>query len=321
MELTIKGEAHCAECGQSDFLPLPCPHCLKQFCAKHRELGSHSGCSGSGSAAATASAPVPRAFEFSCFLCSKPLPVELTCPLCRNVCCHEHRDPSAHKCSMETGKATSDASGARGVPSSAAPKPANSSLSALKAVAAPLGAPEDPEKKAKNDALRRKVALTKIKVKCGPAKGIAVEDQLFLESESVSDAVASAGAGGSSASFSAPQYHCVSSRTTSVAQLLDAIAAAHKIANRNSAETDPTKRLHLYVKEPSAGAAKDWFASVVPVGAESREGAEAELCCSSSSPLSCRLLPDASLRTLVAAGLVSNGDTLLLLRGLFITRQ
>lgn len=315
MELTVKGEAACSTCGQNEYLPSKCPHCEKLFCAKHRE--SHEGCD--LSPATASSAPV-SAYRFSCFVCSKAVPVELICPLCRNVCCTDHRDATAHRCSAVTAKAEE----AKAL-MPAAPKPVASAPTVPKAVGSTglLGAPEDPEKKAKNDALRRKVALTKLKVKAPAAKGIAVEDQLFLESEYYSSiaagstSIAGAGAGSGSAAGPSPgsqqQYHCVSSRTTTVAQLLDVVAAAHKAVNKNSSETDSNNRLHLYVKEPAVTSAAALLSSL-----ESADGKSDET--SASSPLACRLLPDSSLKALVTAGTLSSGDTVVLLKGSFKTR-
>jgi hypothetical protein len=271
--------------------------------------------------------------------------VQLQCPLCDAIVCMPHRDAEAHACrglaSSSKGAAAAAAS-ARGdagglLSSHAGSAAATTTIAPLvpggtggreAAIAAAAAArPADPERAAKNDALRRKVALTRMRARCTAPRDIAPADQLFLETRWLGDvaavagaagagdsggalrdgggssssssaavatiaATAAAGAGGGGSGASSIKYMCAS-RLHTVARLLDAVAAAHGVRNSNSSETDAARRLHLYVLEPGAAA-----------GAGVAEGVVRQ-----------QLDTNATLKALQDAGLLQSGDVVGLLRG------
>jgi hypothetical protein len=146
--------------------------------------------------------------RFHCFLCNAPVVVQLQCPLCDAIVCMPHRDAEAHACrslAPSKGAAAAAAASARG--DAGGLSSAHAGGAAATVVIAPLvpggtggreaaiaaaaaARPADPERTAKNDALRRKVALTRMRARCPAPRDIAPADQLFLETRWLGDVAA-----------------------------------------------------------------------------------------------------------------------------------
>lgn len=243
---------HCCECRRVEFAPFTCS-CGRVFCSTHRPVGAcaHDAASTAAhaapSAALAATATATAAAAASCTLCSAALPVATTCPLCRAVYCLPHRDPSAHACRADV---RAQASSSRAAAPAAASLPASSSMRGAAAASAAAGAGES----AQSAALRRKVALTKLRMRTAAPPGCPAADRLYLFVAARGAALAAEMAPAVAAALVADAGICISRRAT-VARLLDAVAAALGVRNDNSAQADATRRLHLAVVPRGAAGA------------------------------------------------------------------
>lgn len=242
-----------AGCKQHDFLPFTCPVCELVLCLEHRGVSSHACAPKTAHAGDSSKTLIGSSSGFACFLCKDPLPCKIECGLCSNVVCLRHRDMDAHACSASSDRsgASSTAAGGAGAGAVIAP------LGGRSSVPSASGRPLDE----KALALARKVALTKLKMRCPPApRGVAQEDLLYFETR-CAPSVSSCAVIGSSAGAAKPLSV---SRGITVAQLLDMVAAAHGVINKNAVEPDPAKRLHLRFAAPVTGPAADAAAAVIP---------------------------------------------------------
>lgn len=262
-------------CNQHDFLPFVCPLCGLVLCLQHRGVTAHECASPASKILSDSSAEgdkIDGSSGFACFLCKDPLPCRIECGFCCNSVCLTHRDIDAHACSgAAAARSPSIAAAAGGAGASPAgnliaPMPGRSSVPAVSSAGRP---PDD-----KALALARKVALTKLKMRCPPPpKGIAAEDLLYFETRCAS--LSPYAVVGSSGGASKPM--CVS-RLSTVAQLLDAVAAAHGVINNNASELDPAKRLHLRSAPPVTGpAAAAAAVAAVPPAEDALQPVDARL--------------------------------------------
>lgn len=248
---TIGAICEAPGCKQHDFLPFTCPLCRLVLCLEHRGVSSHA-CTPPAEHAADSSGS-KRSSGFACFLCKDPLPCRIECGLCSNVVCLRHRDVDAHGCSAarDVARAAAPAAGGAGAGAVIAPLGGRSSV--------PIASGRPLDEKAL--ALARKVALTKLKMRCPPApKGVPPEELLYFETRCAPAGSACEVIGSSTG---AVKPLCVF-RGITVAQLLDTVAAAHGVINNNAAEPDPGKRLHLRFAAPVTGPAAAAAASAVP---------------------------------------------------------
>ena len=282
-DLAVGAKCSLLACNRDDFLPFTCEHCHLSYCLEHR--ASHS-CPAAATLHVSESAGLaaPAAFGFSCLVCNAPLALPLKCGLCDAIVCMAHRDAAAHSCSyLSAVEAARRGATAKQQDAASSALVRGSGASSTAAASAP---PADAERRARSDALRRKAALLRLKSRCPPAKGIAPEDAIYLESE---DETAKGGGDVAASGPSRPHAHCVS-RHSSAGRLLDEVAATHGARNENSGVGGASaRRLHLCVRRAGGG--------------------------SGESAGCIRLDPDLLLRQAIDAAQLQSGDTVVLVRG------
>jgi len=295
--LDVGGVCQAPGCRARDFLPVQCALCAHHFCVAHQPTTAH-GCTGSAAAggggdggdASTIDRRLLGGARTHCLApgCREMVGVHgIACARCGGRTCVAHRFPEAHACSAAgggDGEPSESAHLARpiGVPGLAAARlgggVSGSDSSAPPATAAGAGAGGDGASRARSAAavaLERKVRMSRLKMKAPLPRGVPLEAAVWLEC--VADA--SCGALGGSGSR---HPLCVDGRFTTVAQVVDAAAAACGCRNRN-ADVPPESPLRLWLQREDAVATQ-------------------------AMPM------DAKIAAAVAGGLVASGDVVVLVR-------
>jgi predicted nucleic acid binding AN1-type Zn finger protein len=90
--------AHCAHCGQRDFLPLVCDGCGKPFCSTHSTRESHSCTSVEGKRRLSRNKSKNPLHQCKVVKCRNYEPIAMNCVRCGNHFCIAHRFPEDHNC-------------------------------------------------------------------------------------------------------------------------------------------------------------------------------------------------------------------------------
>ncbi|RYG43175.1 hypothetical protein EON68_00800 [archaeon] len=277
---------------RADFLPFKCEACGGQFCLEHRSPAAHA-CSAhvpTGSAATGAVRDAAYdALRLPCIVstCGRREAIPLACALCRQPVCLAHRDPDAHACAHGAGEPPRAATRVL----SGTPSLSGSVHTSSGAGASSVGCKPLPAVRVKDDAsaaLAHKIRMTRLRTRAQRPLPVPATNSLYADAQVVervaegstptsfaywrrSPPDVSGGAGGGSSSSNsgeghgtagsdhdAPLQHAGHVKVVhgpvvlqldtrqAVSRYVDLAAAALGCRNDNARETNEAARLHLY---------------------------------------------------------------------------